>query len=473
MIRIVIYILLLLGSSMSLRSQNKQLLYNFREIPQHVMVNPGGLIHQRAYVGVPFLSGVSAQVGSSGFTTYDLFADDGVNFNIKVRDVLYRLNRNDIVEANQQLEILFAGFKGKGESNKNFYTFGIYQELDVFNFWPEDLAFLAYEGNAGNLGRSYDLRDLNGQGELMTVFHFGINRRVNEKLTYGGRLKLYSSLANVSSVNNSGTFITLPGTDNVYSHNVVADMEWRTSGYIALTDKEDPDPVAKRIAERAFFGGNYGLGVDLGVTYAPNPSWTFTASILDLGMLVHTTDVEIYTLKGAYELEGIEFLFGEETDDDFLDDYWERLKADLDEQLPRDTIADVYTSFRPVKFNGSVMHNFGKLKYRKTFDCSCDIDDTGYENSVGLQLYAIKRPQHINAALTAFYYRRIFNFLRGKFTYTVSEHSFTNIGLGISTHFANFNFYLLADNLLEYSNLAQANQASVQFGFNYIFKGAR
>ena len=475
MIRTLIYIGLFCAFILPLRSQNKQLLYNFREIPQQVMINPGAQIHQRGYIGVPFLSGISLGFGSSGFNAYDLFADNGVNFNIKVRDVLYNLDRNDIIDINQQVEILFAGFKGKGENSKDFFSFGIYQEFDLYNYWPEDLAYLAYEGNAGNTGREYDLRDLNVQGEIFTTFHFGVNHRFNSDWTAGARFKVYSSMIHWSSNNNEGLFITVPGTQNIYSHNVIADMALNTSGYASLWDKDidNASEFFQAIAPNSFFGGNYGVGLDVGFTYTPNSSWTYTGSLTDIGMMFHQNDTESYTLKGAYQLEGIRFLFGQATDDDFLNDYWEDLKEDLEEQLPLDTISRNFTSFRPVKFNGAVIHNFGNLNYRKTFKCDCDIDDTGYENSLGLQLYAVKRPQHINAALTAFYYRRVFNWLRSKFTYTVDPYSYYNLGLGISTHFANFNVYLLADNLVEFTNLAKANQASVQFGINYILPGSR
>ena len=475
MIRTLLYTGLFCAFLLPLRSQNKPLLFNFREIPQQVMVNPGAQIHQSGYIGVPFLSGISAQFGSSGFNAYDLFADNDVNFNIKVRDVLYSLDRNDVIDINEQVEIVFAGFKGRGAANKNFYTFGIYQELDLYNYWPEDLAYLAYEGNAGNTGRAYDLKDLNVQGEIFTTFHFGINRRVNKDWTYGARLKLYSSMIHMSSNDNAGSFITVPGTENIYSHNVIANMAWNTSGYASLKDQDidNAQELLTAIAPNSLFGGNYGLGLDVGFTYTPNSNWTYSASLTDIGMMFHRSDTESYTLKGAYNLEGIEFLFGQATDDDFLNQYWDDLKEDLEEQLPLDTISGSFTSFRPVKFNGAVMYNFGNLKYRKTFECECDIDDTGYENSVGLQLYAVKRPQHVNTALTAFYYRRIFNFLRAKVTYTVNPYTYTDIGLGISTHFANFNVYLLAENLLDYPNLAKANQASVQFGINYILTGSR
>ena len=57
-----------------------------------------------------------------------------------------------------------------------------------------------------------------------------------------------------------------------------------------------------------------------------------------------------------------------------------------------------------------------------------------------------------------------------KATYTLDTFSYTNIGLGLSGNIGKFNVYLLADNLLEYRDLAKANSLSFQFGFNFIFK---
>jgi len=87
-----------------------------------------------------------------------------------------------------------------------------------------------------------------------------------------------------------------------------------------------------------------------------------------------------------------------------------------------------------------------------------------------MQLFSIVRPKQPQVALTAFFYKRLFDGLRAKATYTVDSFSYKNIGLGVSTHFKNVNFYILADNLLEFKNLAKAQSVSLQFGFNYIFK---
>ena len=68
------------------------------------------------------------------------------------------------------------------------------------------------------------------------------------------------------------------------------------------------------------------------------------------------------------------------------------------------------------------------------------------------------------------YYDRSFseNF-RGRVTYTADSYSFSNVGLMFAARLYNFNVYLAADNLLDYTNLAKARNASVQIGFQLLF----
>jgi hypothetical protein len=79
--------------SISCLSQNKQILYNFTSVPQSLMTNPGADVSYKFYFGVPLL-GISV-AGSSSFSAYDLFANNGVDFNTKLRDVVDRSSRQD------------------------------------------------------------------------------------------------------------------------------------------------------------------------------------------------------------------------------------------------------------------------------------------------------------------------------------------------------------------------------------------
>jgi len=86
-------------------AQNKQILYDFTEIPQALMINPGMSTDFQWYAGIPGLSGISFQAGSSGLTVNDLFADDGVDFNVKVRErAIYGMNTRDELSGTYQVE---------------------------------------------------------------------------------------------------------------------------------------------------------------------------------------------------------------------------------------------------------------------------------------------------------------------------------------------------------------------------------
>ncbi|MCF8714033.1 hypothetical protein JM658_04260 [Joostella atrarenae] len=464
-----VFLYLFFFISVFVNAQNKQLLYNFTDIPQSLMVNPGAEIQNSAYFGIPALSGIYAGAGSSEISIYDLFSDNGVDFNIKVKNAIYSLNKSDIQRVNEELEILNVGFKLGGLFNKDYISFGIYQELNFFNYWPEDLAILAYEGNAPNIGRPFDLSHLSAKGELLTVFHVGFHRKVDDHFSFGVRGKLYSGVIDVSSRSNSGSFITSLGTDNTYRHTLISDVEIRTSGIASLRedDVDGATDVLNILKNKALLGGNLGVGFDFGVTYKPSKEWTHTASIQDLGFIRQSKDIETYTLKGAYSLEGINLPFNNIITGGGLSDNWQELIDDIEEALPYEIVNSSYTTMRPLKLNLASIYNFGERRSSK--ECNCATDDNSYINSVGIQFFAETHSRYPQAALTAFYYTRIGEWLKLKTTYTVDKFSKTNIGLGLSTHFANFNFYLLADNLIEYYNLANMNNASLQFGFNYIF----
>ncbi|MBX9808100.1 MAG: hypothetical protein K2X95_09925, partial [Flavobacteriaceae bacterium] len=201
-----IFILL---SALNCFSQNKQILYNLTSVPQSMMTNPGSDVDYNWFVGIPLLSGFSANVGSSGFSAYDLFANNGVDFNTKLRNAVFSTSRNDKVSLNEQLEIFSGGFKlGDWQSN-SYISFGIYQEFDVLTYMPKDYAILALDGNKDYLGKVFDMGDLNARGELLSVFHLGYHKKINEKLILGARGKIYSSIFNVSSTKNSGYFYTI------------------------------------------------------------------------------------------------------------------------------------------------------------------------------------------------------------------------------------------------------------------------
>ena len=460
--------LLFLGVFVSLHAQNKQLLYGFKDVPQQILLNPGAQVDHRGYIGVPLLSHIHFNAGITGFSAFDVFADDGKDFNQKIRDVVYNMDAKDFFGFNQQLDIFSAGFRVNTSLEKFvFISFGLYQESDVFSYFPKDYAVLAYEGNFNNLNRRFDLGQLNVSAEVLSVFHLGVNKKINSKWTVGFRGKIYSSIAQLSSTENNGAFTTEQGTNSFLNHIFDLDMKLQTSG-LSFLDEPNASEGIGILKKRLLFGGNLGLGIDLGFTHQPSPEWTIDASLQDIGFINYSKDVKNYILNGYLEYDGIQSVFPQVVSDQTAQDYWDEVKNDFDELFKVDSTTTAYTKWRPIKLNSSVSYNFGK-KIEK--ECNClDKSDPTFQNRVGAHLFAMKRPNHLQWALSAFYYRKLFKGLQLKTTYTVDAYSFTNVGLGMSAAVGAVQFYIMADNLLDYQNLAKSQSVSLQLGFNYIFK---
>ena len=450
-------------------SQNKQVLYGFSEIPQALLLNPGGEIKNDWYFGIPLLSHIHVKAGSSGVSVYDLFANDGIDFNGKLRNAVNKMKPTDFFTINQQLEMFSGGYAFGPSYEKNQYlSFGLYQETDLIAYFPKSIAVLALDGNANNINRPFQLNQINLSGEVLSVFHVGYNKKVDKDFTFGVRGKIYSSIANFNSTKNKGVFVTRTGENNFYNQIFNLDLEARTSGISSLIDDENSnfsnDIAALR--KRILFGPNLGLGFDIGFTYNLTKQWKVDASLLDIGFISHRKDVKNYKIEGEYSFEGINPLFPETDTGQTSEDYWNDVGEAFEDLFEVKENANKYTTWRPVKFNASLNYAFGK---KQSKDCNCLKEDLSYLNAVGMQFYAINRPKQPQLALTAYYYRQLFKSLRAKVTYTVDSYSFNNIGLGISAHLGGFNFYVLADNFLQYKNIYNAQSVSLQLGFNYIF----
>ena len=450
-------LLFIFAVSISCFSQNKQILYNFTSVPQSMLINPGSDVKYNWFIGIPLFSGFSTNVGSSGFSAFDLFANNGIDFNAKLRNVVFSTSRNDKVSINQQLEIFSGGFKLGDWQKDSYFSFGMYQELDLFSYVPKDYEILALDGNKDHLGKIFDFGDLSAKGELLSVFHLGYHKNVSEKLIIGARGKIYSSIFNLSSTKNSGYFYTIPGTTSIYEQVISSNVLVNTSGFTNYTDNYS-DNVKSDILKKTFFGGNLGLGFDLGLTYYPKENIQFTASIVDIGFIKHTSEVRNYSYKGYYKYEGLtpDFIIGNSNN----------LIKEFYDAIPLDTLSLKYTTWRPVKFNSSIQYSFGD---GRNTDCNCLGNEMKFKNSVGAQLFVMSAPRTPLMALTTYYRRKFFDSLEMKATYTIDSYSSKNIGLGLSTTIGKVNFYVLADNLLEYRDISKANSLSFQLGFNIIF----
>ncbi|MDA9968401.1 DUF5723 family protein [Polaribacter sp.] len=453
-----IFFLLILFVSLNTVTQNKQILYGFAENPQTLLLNPGAETNYKFHVGIPFLSGLSGDVGLKNFKLTDLFSEDGIDFNTKFFRLLNKLDANDHLKLNLQMDVLNAGFRVDA---KTYISFGFYQELDVIGYWPKDVITFLNEGNASYLNRSFDLSQIVFKADFVGALHVGVSRKINSKLTLGGRFKIYSSTLNLETQNNSGTLTSQRGSNNIYTHYLnTIDMNFLSAGLVE-NDEFLENPL--ELITNSFLGGSLGVGLDFGMTYHFSPRLEFTGSIIDFGYINYSKKVQNTTVKGSYTFEGVNFVF----DATNPTNYWEILNVDFEEKVPRENNTNSYTSWRPTRVNAALKYSFGNEMRSKY--CYDNTFKEFYTDAFGLQIHTIIRPLRPQYAITGFYKRTFTEKLHAKVTYTLDDYSFHNVGAGISTQIGNVSLFGMVDNLFALNNLANSSSVSFQMGLNLIF----
>ncbi len=476
----LLFVFLFVNSS----AQNKQILYDFDQLPQTLMLNPGAEVDYDKHFGIPLLSSIYFQIGATNknITYNDIYS--GTNSNSDILRNIYEQNlgNSDYFEINQQLEMINAGFRLK---NPDYYlSFGMYQELDGYSSYPKDLVDMFYQGDFNKNGNiqmdeksSFD--NINFIGELVGVFHVGLSVKINKKLNLGARFKILSGSLNINSVNNQGHYV-LNNDISGYNYNHKFNQMNILTNSSGLIDGEGISVLgsfSEIVGGLFFMEGNYGLGLDLGMTYHASENIIVTASLLDLDYVSYNNDkVTTYKISEDFNLpnnDPFDPTYGNELS------YWENILdlGDFENStiVPIEVLSKGYNANRTPKVNTSIKYqifNKGKTAYNSVYRNSYFVtpEKDILLTEFGIQTYTAFRPNKIDWAVTAFYSREINKYLNTKITYTYSKFSAKNIGLGISTHFNKINFYATADNLLNLFKIKDSNYQSFQFGLNFIFK---
>jgi len=193
-------------------SQNMQILYDFDQLPQTLLLNPGSEVDYDKHFGVPLLSNIYLGLGSSNKDiTYNSVISGSDGFG-DVLNNMYALglSEDDVFIFNQQIELFNMGLRLKDPSY--YLSFGMYQQIEAFSAYAPDVANLFVNGNYQNGGQNPEVGDLyktdqlNSVGSLVGVFHVGINKKVNEKFTAGLILKILSGSLGVESNSDKGNY---------------------------------------------------------------------------------------------------------------------------------------------------------------------------------------------------------------------------------------------------------------------------
>jgi hypothetical protein len=435
----IILVLTLLFSS-NIDAQKNFTLYGLNETAQAHYLNPAFKTKAKFYLSLP-VAYQSFGVSNSGFKLNDLFqtraTDDSLVLN--PNNALNKMAKLNFLTAEMHNEILAFGFKSK----ENYFSFSLTNHL-VSNFtYPSDLFRFAIEGNGKSLlGKRASLDGLGFNLNSYIEYAFGYNRKVNSKLTVGGRFKFLSGIANVDTrksklgiTTDATTFdLTIDGAAQVNTSGVKPFYETNTATF---------NPFKSILNFK-----NFGMAVDLGANYELNEKIAFSASLLDLGAIKWDTEnANFVSNEVNFKFEGVDLnQYLNDSTYSFVDAISDTLNKVFDGYENSDSyISGLYTRF----YLGST------YKVSKSF-------------TFGATLYNEIIKKHYRPGLILSGNLKVNNWFAATINYSAYARSFANIGFGFSIKGGPFQWYLISDNILAFMAPQGAKNAHLSTGLNIL-----
>ncbi len=321
-------VLLLSIASFHAVAQQINTLYFMENLPVRHLLNPAFSSSDDWYIGLPVL-GLTQLNGSNNSLTFKdviyLQNDQTVTFlNDATGTARFynSLHQNNVFRADFQTNLLSFGFK----TDIGHFNFSLSERLNNMVDIPKDLIGIVINGTPDLLNNSFNFTKLQTDLTAYTEAAFGYSHSIDEKLTFGGKLKVLIGNANLSVTNNNLTLNagldkwTLQGQGSVNESSPVQFNNLLTSNFVR-------PPLPNWLDWLKPSG--LGAGIDLGFEYKLTNHINLSAALLDLGFISWNANVRNINYSSNYTLNGLG-QFSSSTNINTLNDiYTEFIKGNM------------------------------------------------------------------------------------------------------------------------------------------------
>jgi outer membrane protein OmpA-like peptidoglycan-associated protein len=465
-------------------AQQANTLYFMQGIPERNAYNPAFQSPYDFYIDLPVMPNFRFGFENNSLVFNDIIFSKNIDgrdstmtflhpLAMKERENFFKSLRNTThINAGLTVNLLGFGFR----NGKNYFTFDISQKGDVGVYLPKDLFKLLLYGT-GESGK-FDLNKLGVNASIYTEVGVGYSRRINDKLTIGGKLKYLIGEANIST--------------KTKKFEIDADIEkWRVDGsatvngsFPAFVDtrkffKDDPNDPTKEILDFSNISNaigdinlnslkignlfsNYGFGLDLGATYQLLPQLQLSAAITDLGFIRWSNNTVNTSITKDFTFEGIEYVVGDDENDieDHLKNEFDKLKELFVNDNAKGAKGKAYTTSLSTRFN--VGAEYGILNDKIGFGLLSSTLFANKSTFTDLTVSANFRPCY---------------WFHPTISYSVLDGRFNTIGFGAQLKVGMFNMYMAIDkipfSLTKNYIPKQITGTNAQFGMVWVFGDSR
>ena len=417
-------------------AQYNMTLFQMQEILQSNTLNPSIASNCKWNVGFPFLGSVS--VAATMPISYNSLGA-GKDY-MDGNKILSSLKNNNMVSMNAGVNLFFVGYR----SMNSYYQFSINERASFAASINKDPVELLLKGNAGYIGKT-----LEGQVGLSAVYYreyaLSITHDFGNDTWFGVRARLLFGRIGIHAPNNKNTVslytdpatyglemnsdllvrASLPGTPKFDSNGAVTGFD---------TDIQSKDFVFKSV--------NSGGAVDLGINSTHEDGWRISASILNIGLINWTKNTHEFKQNSTLNYSGPTSAITS------WDDLGDTLKSVI---KPTHKPEANYSQW----LSPAVMFGASYLAHDNV--------------RLGITGYAEYNAAGMPWAITATALTENVRGFHGALSYTVTNNSFINLGVGIGATFGAFTFHAVTDNIIAFVAPFSQKYGTLQFGMNFRF----
>lgn len=431
--------LLLLSPLGSAQAQQSNTLFLMHSVPQSSQLNPAVQPECRIFIGLPVLNTVYFNYSNSSFTYNELTAGNALALDA----VFNRLYRMNMVSVEAAASLFSAGYR----KDQNYFNFSVADRMDVRLTFPRDLAGVLLYGNRNYIGNVLNISNTRGFASYYREYSASWSRKWSQFATAGLRAKLlfgkvnfHTGRSRVTLNTDMETFDLSMQGEVVLNSSFPMVLELNDAGLIAGAVVEEPDYRAMLMNPR-----NVGLAFDVGVVYQYSDHLSFSASLLDAGLILWRDSV--YNLSGE-----VDFSYSGVSDEaDFsLAGYYRDISDSIVERVFYNITEQPYVSLLPVQLILG-----GSYRWRKNVD-------------LGLVLRNVPANRGSVSSLTASANMRIAEMFRASVSWSLLNNSFMNLGAGLAYTGLGVQFYAVTDNIAGLVFPLNTRTVNLRFGMNLM-----
>ena len=412
---------------------------HFVDVMQTSKTNPAWIGQEKIQIGLPNLH-LNYYNTAGAFNGLIRDFIDGAD-QLNIGDALNDLSENEnILRGGIELNTFEFGYKFGNLRLGLSHA----QKVDLFIDYPQALPQLFLEGNSQFVGQTVDLGH---QINLTSYNEFALSGAFSfSKLTLGAKLKYLTGIANASVDDNNNT-LTLFTDSDIYQLTLVSDFTLNTSTIINADDLSNFRLDFGSFNGDDIFTNNNGFAIDLGLTFQLNEKIKIAASVIDLGTIDWTENINNYSSNGSATYNGFD-----------LTEISGGNEIDFSNGL--DTLEEV--------FNFSETQNEYSTSLPTKIYLSATYDLNEMWQLGGLLFTEIYQGR--NFPMVALSGRaKISDKISVGGNYSAREDSFFNLGLNFAVRLGPVQLYGISDNVLGVFNPYESSNVNLRTGLNLLF----